>query len=61
MAKPITFDVQRLIAAVATEHRLLFKPDDAAFAIVTPDLCTAADVLAKGTETQPFGDPVIIG
>jgi hypothetical protein len=35
MAKPITFNVQRLIAAVATEHRLLFKPDDAAFAIVT--------------------------
>ena len=35
MAKPVTFNVQRLIAAVATEHRLLFKPDDAAFAIVT--------------------------
>jgi hypothetical protein len=27
--------VQRLITAVAAEHRLLLKPDDAAFAIVT--------------------------
>jgi hypothetical protein len=35
MAKPITFNVQRLITAVAAEHRLLLKPDDAAFAIVT--------------------------
>ena len=35
MAKPITFNVQRLIAAVAAEHRLMLKPDDAAFAIVT--------------------------
>ena len=35
MAKPIAFNVQRLIAAVAAEHRLLLKPDDAAFAIVT--------------------------
>jgi hypothetical protein len=34
-AKQITFDVQRLIAEVATRHRLLLKPDDAAFAIVT--------------------------
>jgi hypothetical protein len=29
--------------------------------VVIPDLCTAAGVLAKGIETQPFGDPVIIG
>jgi hypothetical protein len=35
MGKPITFDVQRLIAEVASRHRLLLKPDDAAFAIVT--------------------------
>jgi len=35
MAKPIAFNVQRLIAAVAAEHRLILKPDDAAFAIVT--------------------------
>jgi len=34
-AKPITFDVQRLIDEVAARHRLLLKPDDAAFAIVT--------------------------
>lgn len=35
MARPVTFNVQRLIAAVAAEHHLLLKPDDAAFAIVT--------------------------
>ncbi len=35
MAKPITFNVQRLIAEVAARHRLLLKPDDAAFALVT--------------------------
>jgi hypothetical protein len=35
MAKPIAFDVQRMIAEVAARHRLLLKPDDAAFAIVT--------------------------
>ncbi len=35
MAKPITFDVQRLIAEVAARHRLLLRPDDAAFALVT--------------------------
>lgn len=35
MAKPITFDVQRLIAEVAARHRLLLNPDDAAFALVT--------------------------
>lgn len=34
-AKQISFDVQRLIAEVAARHRLLLKPDDAAFAIVT--------------------------
>jgi len=34
-AKPIEFDVQRLIDEVAARHRLLLKPDDAAFAIVT--------------------------
>jgi CHASE3 domain sensor protein len=34
-AKPIAFDVQRLIDEVAARHRLLLKPDDAAFAIVT--------------------------
>ncbi len=33
-AKP-AFDVQRLIDEVASRHRLLLKPDDAAFAIVT--------------------------
>ena len=33
--KPIPFDVQRLIDEVAARHRLLLKPDDAAFAIVT--------------------------
>jgi hypothetical protein len=31
----LNFDVQRLIAEVAARHRLLLKPDDAAFAIVT--------------------------
>ena len=35
MAQTVTFDVQRLIAEVAARHRLLLKPDDAAFAIVT--------------------------
>ena len=35
MPKPASFNVQRLIAAVAAEHHLLLKPDDAAFAIVT--------------------------
>lgn len=35
MAKPAPYNVQRLIAAVAAEHHLLLKPDDAAFAIVT--------------------------
>jgi len=34
-SKPIAFDVQRLVDEVATRHRLLLKPDDAAFAIVT--------------------------
>jgi CHASE3 domain sensor protein len=34
-AKPIAVDVQRLIDEVAARHRLLLKPDDAAFAIVT--------------------------
>src|ERR1700729_397065 len=34
-AKQISFDVQRLIAEVAARHRLLLKPDEAAFAIVT--------------------------
>ncbi len=34
-SKQISFDVQRLIAEVAARHRLLLKPDDAAFAIVT--------------------------
>jgi len=34
-AKPIAFDVQHLIDEVAARHRLLLKPDDAAFAIVT--------------------------
>jgi CHASE3 domain sensor protein len=34
-AKQITFDVQRLIAEVAARHKLLLRPDDAAFAIVT--------------------------
>jgi len=34
-AKPRAFDVQRLIDEVAARHRLLLKPDDAAFAIVT--------------------------
>jgi hypothetical protein len=34
-AKPIAFDVQRLIDEVAARHRLVLKPDDAAFAIVT--------------------------
>jgi nitrogen regulatory protein PII-like uncharacterized protein len=35
VAKPAPYNVQRLIAAVAAEHHLLLKPDDAAFAIVT--------------------------
>jgi hypothetical protein len=34
-ARPIAFDVQHLIDEVAARHRLLLKPDDAAFAIVT--------------------------
>jgi CHASE3 domain sensor protein len=34
-AKQLTFDIQRLIAEVAARHKLLLKPDDAAFAIVT--------------------------
>jgi nitrogen regulatory protein PII-like uncharacterized protein len=35
MAHPIAFNVQRLIAEVAAQYRLLLKPDDAAFALVT--------------------------
>jgi nitrogen regulatory protein PII-like uncharacterized protein len=35
MAKPIIFNVQRLIAEVAAQHGLFLKPDDAAFALVT--------------------------
>ena len=35
VAKTIAFDVQRLIDEVAARHRILLKPDDAAFAIVT--------------------------
>ena len=34
-AKPIDFDVQRLIEIVAARHRLVLKSDDAALAIVT--------------------------
>jgi CHASE3 domain sensor protein len=34
-AKQIAFNAQRLIDEVAARHRLLLKPDDAAFAIVT--------------------------
>ena len=34
-AKPIAIDVQRLIDEVAARHRVLLKPDDAAFALVT--------------------------
>jgi len=34
-AKPIDFDVQRLIETVAARHRLVLKSDDAALAIVT--------------------------
>src|SRR5271168_1431072 len=35
MAKPIMFNVERMIAVVATQHGFLLKPDDAAFALVT--------------------------
>jgi CHASE3 domain sensor protein len=35
MAKPIMFNVERMIAVVAAEHRFILKPDDAAFALVT--------------------------
>jgi len=35
MAKPIIFNVERMMAVVAAEHRLILKPDDAAFALVT--------------------------
>ena len=35
MAKPTMFNVERMIAVVAAEHRLILKPDDAAFALVT--------------------------
>jgi len=34
-AKPIAIDVQRLIDEVAARHRVLLKPDDAGFALVT--------------------------
>jgi hypothetical protein len=34
-ARQIGFNVERLIAEVATRHRLFLKPDDAAFALVT--------------------------
>jgi hypothetical protein len=34
-AKPMDFDVQRLIETVAARHRLVLKSDDAALAIVT--------------------------
>ena len=34
-AKQITFDIQGLITEVAARHKLLLKPDDPAFAIVT--------------------------
>ena len=35
MAKPNMFNVERMIAVVAAEHRFILKPDDAAFALVT--------------------------
>ncbi|HEY4088016.1 MAG TPA: hypothetical protein VGM43_18890 [Bryobacteraceae bacterium] len=35
MAKPTMFNVERMMAVVAAEHRLILKPDDAAFALVT--------------------------
>src|SRR5580658_433021 len=35
MAKPTMFNVERMIAVVAAEHRFILKPDDAAFALVT--------------------------
>jgi hypothetical protein len=35
MAKPIMFNVERMIAVVAAEHRFILKPDAAAFALVT--------------------------
>jgi len=35
MAKPIMFNVERMISVVAAEHRFILKPDDAAFALVT--------------------------
>jgi len=44
-AKPMTFDVQRLIDEVAARHRLLLKPDDAAFAIVTMNRLVLEDSL----------------
>ncbi len=44
-AKRIAFDVQRLIDEVAARHRLLLKPDDAAFAIVTMNRLVLEDSL----------------
>jgi site-specific recombinase XerC len=35
VAKPIGLNVEHLISEVAVQHRLILKPDDAAFALVT--------------------------
>ena len=54
-AKPIAFDVQRLIDEVAARHRLLLKPDDAAFAIVTMNRLVLEESL-EAIHSQIHGD-----
>ena len=45
--------MQRLIAAVATEHRLLLKPDDAAFSIVTMNRLVLEESLEESLDDMP--------
>src|SRR5581483_11031250 len=43
--KQMGFDVDRMISEVAARHRLLLKPDDAAFALVTMNRLVLEELL----------------
>jgi len=45
--KEASIDTQRLIAEVAVRHDLLFKPDDAAFALVTMNQLVLDDAIER--------------
>ena len=42
-----SIDIHRLIAEVAVRHKLLFKPDDAAFALVTMNQLILEDAIER--------------